>query len=172
MHSIALLFTLNALLIVCLQVPLSHWFEKYDALSMTAISAFAYSFGFSILLTAHSFAIAIISCIIYTFAEMVFFALCSALCIENAPSQKKGLYYGIYQTSYALSLLVGPLLGGFIYQNFNGTALWGSCGVLGVLCFCGGLWLYQEKHFSGDLENIPPRQKNAAHSTTGFANTS
>jgi MFS family permease len=48
---------------------------------------------------------------------------------------------GLFTFSFALSFVIGPALGTFIYDKFGPDNLWYSCGVLGIFVSVGFIML-------------------------------
>jgi MFS family permease len=49
----------------------------------------------------------------------------------------RGLYQGIFGAAWGLSFFIGPLAGGWIYEQWGSNALWIGCLILGiVIAFC------------------------------------
>lgn len=92
-------------------------------------------FGMLVLCHASNFSLAIISCIIWTTGEMLFVSMAQLLCYESSQADKKGRSLGLFQSVFALSNIVGPVLGSSIYQYWGGDLLWYFSGGIGVICY-------------------------------------
>jgi MFS family permease len=102
---------------------------------MIGIGALLLGTGMLLLSLSCMFSLAMLACIIYTIGEMIFFSLSHLICYQNGAEKKKGSSLGIYRMIYASSRVVGPTLGGLIYQQWSGDALWYICGFIGLACF-------------------------------------
>jgi MFS family permease len=68
--------------------------------------------------------------------EVIGAAVAPVIVAEMSPPALRGLYQGIWGSSWGLAFFLGPALGGFVFQHFGSAALWGGMFVLGVaLCF-------------------------------------
>jgi MFS family permease len=56
----------------------------------------------------------------------------SAYVADLAPAEMRGRYMGALGLSWAIALLVGPAAGILLF-GFSPVALWGVCGVLGLV---------------------------------------
>jgi MFS family permease len=138
------LFALNPLLIVLFQTPLVACFEDFNKILMVGMSTFLMGIGTLLLVFTHRFfSIPVISCIIYTIGEMFFFSLVQLVIYERISEGKKGTGFGLYKTIYGLSTMVGPALGGVIYDQFGASMVWYLSGLLGIICLLACL-LYQQ----------------------------
>ena len=45
----------------------------------------------------------------------------------------RGLYQGIFGAAWGLSYFIGPLAGGWVYEQLGSTTLWIGCLVLGLI---------------------------------------
>jgi predicted MFS family arabinose efflux permease len=127
-----LLFTLNCLLIVFLEVPLniatSHWPHRRTL----ALGALLFGIGFGGLALAWDMWSVAATVIIWTFGEMFFFPGMAAYLTDIAPPSRRGEYMGLSQMVMGLAFMVGPWGGMLILGRFGGKALWGTMLLLGA----------------------------------------
>jgi MFS family permease len=127
-----LLFTLNCLLIVFLEVPLniatSHWPHRRTL----ALGALLFGIGFGGLALAWDMWSVAATVVIWTFGEMFFFPGMAAYLTDIAPASRRGEYMGLSQMVMGLAFMVGPWGGMLILGRFGGKALWGTMFLLGV----------------------------------------
>lgn len=128
-----LLFTLNCLLIVFLEVRLnvatSHWPHRRTL----ALAAFLCGAGFGGLAIAHDVWAVAATVVIWTFGEMLFFPGMADYLTEIAPARRRGEYMGLSQMAMGLAFMVGPWAGTQVLEHFGGTALWGGIFVCGAI---------------------------------------
>ena len=127
-----LLFTLNCLLIVFLEVPLniatSHWPHRRSL----ALGALLFGIGFGGLAIAWDVWSVAATVVIWTFGEMFFFPGMAAYLTDIAPPSRRGEYMGLSQMIMGLAFTVGPWGGMLILSRFGGKALWGTMFLLGA----------------------------------------
>lgn len=131
-----LIFTLNTLLIVFLEVPLnlrtSHWSYRRSL----ALGAVLYAVGFGALaFVGHQAAIAA-TVVVWTFGEMVFLPAGAAYVADIAPPGRQGECMGLYTMTFSLAFAVGPWLGTVVMEQFGPQMLWGGtflCGCVSAL---------------------------------------
>ncbi len=122
--AVSLLFMLDTLLIVLFQAPLVNAMKNIDKVMLLGIGAFLMGSGMLILNFSFLFLLAILSCIIWTTGEMLFIAIAQFICYESGDYNKKGKQMGIYQSIYAASKIVGPIIGSYLYYQYGGHFLW------------------------------------------------
>ncbi|MEU7554926.1 MFS transporter [Streptomyces sp. NPDC044571] len=135
-----LVIAVNGVLIVLLQIPVSHFIEHRDPRRLLVVSALLAGYGFA--LTAFAgplWAYALTVCV-WTLAEIVNSPTQMSLVAQLSPVHGRGRYQGMYTLSWAVASLVAPLLAGFVIDRFGAGWLWGSTGVLGTVAAVG-YWL-------------------------------
>lgn len=133
-QAVSILFLLDTILIVLLQAPLSSLYSRYNPVVIMGLGAFLMGAGMLILSLASIFVTAIISCVLWTFGEMLFFPTSQLICYANGGDKKKGQVIGLCQSIFALSAVIGPSLGGFLYVYANHNAMWYLSMGIGALC--------------------------------------
>ncbi len=127
-----LLFTLNCLMIVFLEVPLnigtSHWPHRRTL----ALGALLFGVGFGALAVAWNTWSVVATVVIWTFGEMFFFPSMAAYLTDIAPPPRRGEYMGLSQMVMGLAFMIGPWGGMLILARFGGTVLWAAMFVLGA----------------------------------------
>ncbi len=134
-NAVSILFILDTALIVFFQALLTSLVSQQNKLLVTGSGAFLMGLGMLVLTYSSIFSLAIFSCIIWTTGEMLFISTAQVLCYELSDTQKKGQSLGLFQTTFAASNVIGPMIGGFIYQNFGGNLLWYCSMLIGIICF-------------------------------------
>jgi MFS family permease len=127
-----LLFSLNCLLIVFLEVPLniatSHWPHR----RILALGAVLFGIGFGGLALAWDMWSVAATVVIWTFGEMFFFPSMAAYVTDIAPEARRGEYMGLSQMVMGLAFMAGPWGGMLILAHFGGKALWAAMFLLGA----------------------------------------
>lgn len=133
-NAISILFIMNCLLIIFFQTPLVNAFARYNKMLIAGIGAFFLCFGMFMLSFSYVFTLAIIANVVYTFGEMLFIAMAQLICYQLGATKKKGQSLGLYQTIFAIGIVMGPFLGSLVYQNISSNAVWYICGAIGIIC--------------------------------------
>lgn len=128
-----LLFTINTLMIVFMEVPLnaatSHWPHR----RALALGAFLFAAGSGAFVFASGPAVVIAGIVIWTFGEMMLFPQASAYVADMAPPHRRGEYMGAYSLSFSLAFAVAPWAGTTMFAEFGATVLWTSVFLVGCV---------------------------------------
>lgn len=76
--------------------------------------------------------------VIVTIGELMAIPTASTYTANQAPENMWGRYMSLLALTWGAGSMVGPLLGGFLNDNFNPRAIWyggGEAGILGSVVF-------------------------------------
>jgi MFS family permease len=125
-NELGILYAINGLLVVFLQMPISNYIEKIDEKRALVIGTFFYFIGYLSIGFANDFYHLLISIIIITIAEM--FVVPSAQTIASILSDKNklGSFIGFFGLFQGLGWAIGPIIGGFFMDIFksNHILMW------------------------------------------------
>jgi predicted MFS family arabinose efflux permease len=128
-----LLFSLNCLLIVVLEIPLNaataHWPHR-QTLALGAILSGA---GFGAMAFARTFWALAATVVLWTFGEMLFFPASAAYATDVAPDSRRGEYSGLYTMVFSVAFAVGPWIGTIVLERLGARILWGATFALGLV---------------------------------------
>jgi len=139
-NRIGQLIMVNTVIIVIFEMLLMHWIGKRPLYKFIALSFLLTGLGFGIMPLGRGFAFAGMTVVIWTFGEMLSMPLMGALIAVRAGPGSQGRYMGLISTAYALSMILGPLVGTAVYGHFGPAVLWYGCGAAGVF-LCGAFLL-------------------------------
>jgi MFS family permease len=126
------ILSLNGVLVVFCELPLTTITRRFPARRVMATGYLLIGIGAAFNTFAHTIP-ALAGCMaILTLGEMVAMPVCSAYVADLAPPQMRGRYMGAYALTWALGLMIGPGVGMHLFA-VSPTALWISCGALGLL---------------------------------------
>ena len=132
-RTFGLLFSLNCLLIVVLEIPLNaataHWSHR-RALALGALLSGA---GYGAMAFARDFWSLAVTVVIWTFGEMLFFPASAAYATDIAPEARRGEYSGLYTMVFSIAFGVGPWAGTVVLERAGARVLWGLTFVLGAV---------------------------------------
>ena len=128
-----MLFSINTLLIVALEVPLNTATAHWPNTRAMIAGSMLFAIGFGALAVISSPEGVIVTVVVWTFGEMMLFPAMSAYLGDIAPAAQRGAYMGAYSMSLSLALTFGPWAGTQILASWGPTALWLIMFALGVL---------------------------------------
>ncbi|MFJ1752957.1 MDR family MFS transporter [Kitasatospora sp. NPDC088134] len=129
-----LVISLNGVLIVLLQLPLTRLMEGLDRTALLVAGALLTGWGFGLTaLAGSSVALYALAVAVWTIGEIVNSPTMMALVAEHSPAAARGRYQGVYSLSWSLAGFLAPVLGGLLLQYAGSWALWGGCAGAGTL---------------------------------------
>ncbi|WP_238323058.1 MDR family MFS transporter [Gorillibacterium massiliense] len=132
----ATLISLNATVVVALQMPLTALASKLNPVKVITIGNGLFALGFVGFALSHSWIGFILSMFVFTLGEILVFPSTSLLIDRLAPEKMRGTYFGA-QTFQNLGHFLGPILGGVLLVSFGGMPLFM---IMAVLTLCGSLF--------------------------------
>jgi len=137
-----LLFTLNTLQILLLEVAVNHRLGHWRHGRQLALGAGLLALGFGSLAWLRTLPLLALATVIWTFGEMVFLPVSSDAVAAMAPPDRRGEYLGLYSLGWTLALTVGPWLGLLVYGRLGPVPLWTGCAAVGLLS-AGMAWRFR-----------------------------
>ena len=132
-RTFGLLFSLNCLLIILVEVPLnaatSHW-PHHRTLALGALLSGA---GFGGMAYAESIPALALTIVVWTFGEMFFFPASAAYATDVAPDSRRGEYSGLYTMTFSIAFALGPWAGTAVLERWGARILWTSTFMLGLV---------------------------------------
>jgi MFS family permease len=126
-----LLLTINSLLVVALEIPISSVTMRLAPTRVIAVGFLLFGVGFGLTAFARSFVLLVPTVVVWTFGEMIAAPVGYAYVADIAPAHMRGRYQGIYGLSWGLGSVTGPALGTFLFAT-SVDGLWALCAALGV----------------------------------------
>jgi MFS family permease len=141
-----LLTAINTVLIIIAEVPLNNMMANIPYGRSIIIGAVFAAVGFGALAVARDIVPLVVSIIIWTVGEMIFFPVTASYASETAPPNKRGEYMGYYQMTFSFAFSAGPWLGTVIYQNYGSVVLWSGALVMGLVTAVLILFVREKKN--------------------------
>lgn len=139
---VALLFWLDPIIVSLFQVKVSQIASSLKVYYQLAIGGLLLGAGLFALMFVQSLSGAVFACLIFILGEMLFMPTSFVQCYELAGVKHKGWAGGIWRSAYSSGLIVGPVLSGFLLEQYHYTACWILSGALGLFIF--SMFLYQD----------------------------
>ena len=150
-----LLFTLNTLLIVFLELLLNIAMINWPYRVNFMLGSLLITAGFAGMFYAREQWHIILLTILWTLGEMILYPSASSYIVEIAPESHRGSYMSLYSTCSNLGMLLGPWSGALVMQKFGAGGLWIACGLFGVLSVISFVYTRIPVDWGIDLQQNP-----------------
>jgi len=128
-----LLFTLNTLMVILIEVPLNtataHWPHRVSL----SLGAFLIGLGFGGMALAAGYLGVALTVVVWTFGEMIFLPAATAYVADISPPGRRGQYMGLFTLAFSVAFTIGPWLGAAAMERFGPAVLWTGAFGLGCL---------------------------------------
>jgi MFS family permease len=127
----------NGFLIILVTIPVSNMARKWPRFETVAVAAVLLGLGYGFTALASNFSLFALSVAIWTLGEIAATSVGPTIIADLSTIDLRGLYQGIFGAAWGLAYFVGPLMGGWVYENLGANTLWVSCLVTGIIiAFC------------------------------------
>jgi len=137
------ILSLNAAMVVVFQFWITRRIRGQDPFKVMARGMFLYAVGFGLYGLFSDFYMFAFAMVIITIGEMLVSPVQQALVAEMAPEAMRGRYMAFFGFSWAISAMIGPLLGGLILDNLDPRLLWLMAFLVGLVAV--GVYLYLDR---------------------------
>jgi MFS family permease len=136
-ESYGVAIALNGFLIILVTIPVSNMATKWPRFETVAVSAVLLGLGFGFTALAANLSLFALSVAIWTLGEIAATSVAPTIIADLSPVELRGLYQGIFGAAWGLAYFLGPLAGGWLYENWGSNALWIGCLITGIVIgFC------------------------------------
>ena len=139
-----LILSLNAVMVVFLQFPITRRIEAYPPMLMMALGSALYAIGFAMYGFVSVYSMFMLAMVIITIGEMLVAPVAQALTARLAPEDMRGRYMAVFGFSFGIPYAIGPILAGRIMDGSEPEFLWYAAGVVGVMATACFLWLHRQ----------------------------
>ena len=132
----SVMLSINALMVVIFQMPISHFAERFKTMQVMMAGAVFLSAGMIIFGFVTGWYTGILAILLVTVGEILIFPSSSYLVDQLATDELRGTYYGAAQFR-RIGHFIGPIAGGFLLKEAGGTVLFSviAVTVLGSILF-------------------------------------
>ncbi len=143
-NELGILYAINGLLVVFLQIPISNYVEKIDEKRALIIGTFFYFIGYLSIGFANNFYHLLISIIIITIAEMFVVPSAQTMASILSDKNKLGSFIGFFGLFQGLGWAIGPIIGGLAMDIFksNHILMWLSISSFSLISSISFLYLF------------------------------
>jgi MFS family permease len=136
-----LVISLNGVLIVLLQIPLTRLCEGRNRAAMLCAASLLTGCGFGLTAFAGAAWFYALTVTVWTAGEMLRVPAGMAIVAELSPAHARGRYQGVYSLAWTGASFVAPLTAGLLLTAGGGDAVWVTCTLLGAVTAAGFVWL-------------------------------
>ena len=136
-----LVVSLNGVLIVLLQIPLTRLVEGRSRAAMLSAAALLTGCGFGLTAFAGAAWFYALTVTVWSAGEMLRVPAGMAIVAELSPVHARGRYQGVYSLSWTGASFMAPLTAGLLLTAGGGDAVWITCTLLGGVTAAGFVWL-------------------------------
>lgn len=143
----SLLLTINASMVVLFQYAMTKFTDRYRPLNIMAVAALLYAIGLGSVAIGYDLPTFAISMVIVTIGELMLMPTALTFIANIAPTEMRARYMGIFGLGWPLAAGVGPVIGGFLNDNYSPVSMWvGASGlaIIGALGFIS-IMLYRRR---------------------------
>lgn len=131
-----LVFTVNTVLILAFEVPLTAALRRWSPRRALALGALLTAVGFGATGLATGLWTMMATVVVWTFGEMIGAPAASAYVADIAPPERSGEYMGLFNMVYSAGFTLAPLGGVLLLERCGGAVLWTvalACGVVSAI---------------------------------------
>lgn len=138
-EEIGLLLSVNGILIVVCQIPVTHLMNRFHRVLVIIIGEVAIAIGFGLTTFAETGPLFLTTIIVWTMGEVIQAAFKQSLVADMAPADMRGRYMGVFSLCHAIGLTVGAPAGGRILDTWGPNVLWPLC--FGIVMVAAGVYV-------------------------------
>lgn len=113
---VGLLFSTSGATVVALQLPTSTWLERIPKQTGYIIGIIILACGITSIALAPTFHWLLVSVVLMTLGENMFFPISLTIVTEMAPEAERGTYVGAFNLFLNIGANLSPLVGGMVWQ--------------------------------------------------------
>ncbi len=134
-----LAIAVNGALIVLITLRLTRFVEKLPRFGVMAVAGLTLGIGFGLTGFAATLPFYALTVVVWTMGEVIGASVAPTIVSEIAPPALRGLYQGVWGSSWGLAFFIGPLLGGFLFERAGSEVMWAVMFLIGCVVALGYL---------------------------------
>ena len=129
----------NGALIVLSTIWISRRVERLPRYPVMAVAGLLIGVGFGLTAFATTLPTFALTVVVWTMGEVIGASIAPTIVSEISPPSLRGLYQGMWGSSWGLAFFIGPALGGLVFDRYGSDVLWALTFVLGIIVAVGYL---------------------------------
>jgi MFS family permease len=127
----------NGFLVILVTIPISNMAAGWPRFETVAVAAALLGIGFGFTAFATNLPLFALSVALWTLGEIAGTAVGPTIIADLSPVELRGLFQGVFGAAWGLSYFLGPLVGGWVFEQWGSDALWVACLLTGfVIALC------------------------------------
>jgi MFS family permease len=143
----SMVLTMNAALILLLQLPVMNYSKKISSFFALQLSNYCFAFSLFLLPKTNILFVLFLMVFFYSLGELFLGVRFDYLIDQLAPSNKKGFYFGLAEMT-KLGNSIGPVVGAYLIQLFSIDGYTTIFICLGIITLGGSLFIQLSSRFS------------------------
>lgn len=139
------LLTINALMVVTMQMALTRWSSRFQPLLVIGVGALFYTAGMIGIALSSEFVGFALSMVVITIGELLVAPTGTAMVANLAPPDMRARYMGIFSLTYTVGSGVGPVMGGFLNDNLAPAAIWYGGALCATISAGWFIWMWRQR---------------------------
>jgi len=154
-NQMGILYTLNGLIVVFFQFPMSKLIRKYDLSRVLFFGSLIYMLGYASVGFAGAFWWLFLSMGVITLAEIMVMPAVMAVVANLSKESHYGRYMGTFGLFQSLAWSLGPFIGGVLLDVLaeKPMFMWSGISILALFSSVGYRWLGNKLHQAFDLKS-------------------
>ncbi len=141
-----LILSLNAIMVVFLQFPITRWIAPYRPMRVIAAGTALYAVGFAMYGFTSTYVMFLMAMVVITVGEMLIAPVYQAEVADLSPEAMRGRYMAVSGFAIGIPYAIGPLIAGNIMDNHDSRLLWYLSGIVGMISVLVYLYLDRLVH--------------------------
>ena len=131
---IGAMMSINTLVIVAFEMVLIDYIKRFNMLTIIGIGSLLSCLGFGLMPFGTGFVFCALTVLVWTMGEMLSMPLTAAMVAQSSNDKNRGEYMGVYTSTYAVALVVAPLIWMTLYRIDVHLVSYASI-VIGILVY-------------------------------------
>jgi predicted MFS family arabinose efflux permease len=134
---IGIVLGMNGFVIILSQMHYTVFLKQFNILRVIGLGGLIVGLGYLILPFYSGMGIALLSILLITIGEMTSLPFLNNFVVKIAPREAQGKYLGLMTSAFQFPMLLGPIIGTYIYAHYGVNTLWYFSGLIGILILIG-----------------------------------